>query len=132
MWPFTARPRAEQLYRIPRWLRPATMGLQRFVEFVAEVAPLLFGHQAGALLRRRRSGSLAHGAIPVVRPLADTFVADSIEVCRATSAMQAERATTKGDAERLLGAEAMRLGKLLQHLVQGASERWSDQTVLRR
>ena len=47
-------------------------------------------------------------------------------------AMQAERATTKGDAERLLGAEAVRLRKLLQHLVQGAGEWGSDQTMLWR
>ena len=65
-------------------------------------------------------------------PLAYAFVADSIDVRRATEAMQAERATTKGDAERLLGAEAVRLRKLLQHLVQSAGEWGSDQTMLWR
>src|SRR5262245_58898003 len=108
------------------------MALQRFVELVAEVAPLLFGHQAGALWRGGRGSSLAHGAIPVVGPLAYAFVADRIEVRRTPKAMQAERATTKGDAERLLGAKAVRLRKLLQHLVQSAGEWRSDQTMLWR
>jgi len=100
--------------------------LQRFVEFVAEVAGLLFCHQAGALLRRGCGGSLTHGTIPVVRPLAEIFLTDGVDVRRATKAMQAERTTTKRDAERLLGTEAVRRRELFEHLVQCAGERWGN------
>ena len=132
MRPFAACPRAEKLHRVTRRLRPATVDLQCLVEFVAEVPFLLFCHQAGALLRRGRSGGLTHGAIPVVRPLAEAFLTDGIDVRRATKAMQAERAATKRDAQRLLGGEAVLPRELFEHLVQCACERWGDQTMLRR
>src|SRR5882672_5320578 len=132
MWPFAARPRAKKLYRITRRLGPATMGLQRLVEFVTEVARLLFCHQTCALLWRGRGGGLAHGAIPFGPPLPEAFLTDGVNVHRATSAMQAKSTATKGDAQRLLGAEAVRRRKFLEHLLQCAGERCGGQAVLGR
>jgi hypothetical protein len=44
--PFASGPRPEQLHRVAFRLRPSAVGLQRFVEFVAQIPPLLITNLA--------------------------------------------------------------------------------------
>src|SRR5262245_41906170 len=115
MRPLAARPWAEQLHRVIRGLRPSAMRLQRLVELVAQIASLLFFDQTRALLRVGRGIGFAHRLVPFLRPLAYAFAASGVDVSRASEAMQAQRAALECEPERLLGAEPVRLGELLQN-----------------
>src|SRR5262249_52419353 len=113
----------EQLRRKPGRLRPSAICLQRFVEFVAQIALLLFCDQSRALLRVGHGVGFAHSLVPFLRPEADAFAAYVVDVSRASKTVQSQGAALERDAQRLFGAESVRPGELLQRFAEFARER---------